>query len=815
MPSADPVLDMSLREVRAALFEELEGLPEQYRAPLVLCGLEEKSLEEAARLLGSSRGSVKGRLERGRELLRGRLRRRGLELSAGLFATALALNSSSAQVPAALADSTLRAALKVAAGGALVAGVVSAEVAALVHGVNKAMFASKVKIATALLLAFGLAAGALGVARHQAAAAPAAPQQAEEPKAQPKAEAEATAEVRGRVLGPDGKPLIGAKLYLAKSGPGAPAPAEKTTSGTDGRFRFAVPKSELEKSLQVMAVAEGHGCDWLKVGAAGEELTLRLVKDVPISGRVLDPEGKPVAGAKVTVTGVSAPKGDDLGEYIEAVRKGLFGYHFAKDWSGPLAGRPAVLTTGADGRFKLAGAGRERVVHVHVEGPAIATTDLAVMTRAAEKVKGAELDPFDAARLVYGAAFDYVAVASRPIRGVVRDKVTGKPIAGAWVYREYWVNPNYEVNPQAKSLTDKEGRYELLGLAKAASYSLAVRPPDGQLYFQRHMDVRDTPGLAPLTADIDMVRGLTVRGKVTDKATGKPVAKAVVDYHPLYANTHAVTKLDGIWSPRSEAITGADGSYTLTALPGQGVISVVGPNPDAYMPALVTTKERKDFFKTPLAFDTFGDNVLVPAVGGNAAGAPIAQDRYNAIVLLEPGEKEEELVKDVALERPLERKGHVFGPDGQPLTGVTVTGLSRRFDVETLKGDEFTVRRINPKAKRQLIFHHKDKGLGFILKELPGEKDGPLTVKLQPCGSFSGRMVDKDGQPRAGLRIDVGTHELTTDKEGRFRVEGLLPGGEYHVFLARLQRDGPLATVVIEPGKHKDVGDVKPGFFEK
>src|SRR5262249_17447320 len=30
MPPADPVLDMSLREVRAVLFEELEGLPEQY-----------------------------------------------------------------------------------------------------------------------------------------------------------------------------------------------------------------------------------------------------------------------------------------------------------------------------------------------------------------------------------------------------------------------------------------------------------------------------------------------------------------------------------------------------------------------------------------------------------------------------------------------------------------------------------------------------------------------------------------------------------------------------------------------------------------
>src|SRR5262249_36713383 len=103
MPSADPLLDLSLREVRAILFEELERLPERYRVPLVLCGLEEKSLEEGARLLGWAKGAVKWRLQRGRELLRARLRRRGLELSTGLFATVLSTSISSAKVPATLA----------------------------------------------------------------------------------------------------------------------------------------------------------------------------------------------------------------------------------------------------------------------------------------------------------------------------------------------------------------------------------------------------------------------------------------------------------------------------------------------------------------------------------------------------------------------------------------------------------------------------------------------------------------------------------------------------------------------------------------
>src|SRR5262249_33125919 len=132
---------------------------------------------------------------------------------------------------------------------------------------------------------------------------------------------------------------------------------------------------------------------------------------------------------------------------------------------------------------------------------------------------------------------------------------------------------------------------------------------------------------------------------------------------------------------------------------------------------------------------------------------------------------------------------------------------------ETLKGAEFTVRRLNPRAGRQFLFHHKDKNLGFFLKELPDEQAGPLVVKLQPCGSASGRWVDPDGQPVAGARVQVsalhgvgGHQQVTTDKEGRFRVEGLVPGVEYD--LRKSFRNFPV-RVTVESGKHKDLGDVK------
>jgi hypothetical protein len=806
MPSADPLLDLSLREVRRVLFEEMEHLPEDYRVPLVLCGLEDRSREEAARLLGWSLGAVKGKLERGRELLRARLRRRGLELPAGLFATALALHSASGRVSAALADGTLGAALKLAAGKGAVAGVASAEVAALVKGASKTMFYSKGKIATALLLAAGIAAAGFGVVRHRAAAAdqPVA-EQRQVAKAQDKADrpqqarpgpsTAAARELRGRVLDPEGRPVAGAELYLAKHTAHGPAVSHLATSAIDGRFHFTVAKSELDPAgpdnppPQVMAVAKGYGCAWAKVGRAGEELTLRLVADAPVSGRILDPDGKAVARAKIRVTGLSAPRGDDLDSYLQAVRKENYGYAFARDWTGPLPGQPAVLSPGADGRFSLAGIGRERLVRLHVEGPAIATADLEVMTRAAKTVQAA-------GRRIHGASFDYVAVASRPIRGVVRDKDTRKPLAGVAVGI---AGPGnfYFPEPRWMTVTDSKGRYELLGLAKAPDYLLAAKPPAGQLYFQREAEFRDTGGLGALTADIDMLQGLTVRGKVTDKATGKPVARARVEYLPLYPNPYVNTKLAGRWSPQSEATTGADGSYALTVLQGPGVLGVTAPKRDEYAPPVVTPREIKDVFKVPLG--------LPPGSGY----------LYNALVLLNPGPKEKALVKDVALERPKERKGRILGPDGKPLGGVTIDGLGPGGVV---KGAEFIVRGLNPRAPtgRWLIFHHKGKDLGFFLKELPAEKADPFTVQLQPCGSVSGRIVDPDGEPVAGVRCNGGVRgrgwialEVTTDRNGRFHAKGLVPGLGYWILRPKVARAARLVEFEVEPGKHKDLGDIK------
>src|SRR5437660_686438 len=139
------------QELQAVLDESLQKLSEKYRSALVLCYLEGKTQEEAARQLGCPLGTIRSRLAQGRKLLHDRLARRGLTLSAGALGTLMAADSLSAAVPAAMQDATLKAGLQFAAGNAA-DQLVSAAVAGLVKGGLRTMLGVKVKLMTAVVL---------------------------------------------------------------------------------------------------------------------------------------------------------------------------------------------------------------------------------------------------------------------------------------------------------------------------------------------------------------------------------------------------------------------------------------------------------------------------------------------------------------------------------------------------------------------------------------------------------------------------------------------------------------------------------------
>ena len=169
------------------LCEEVQRLPQKYREPILLCYLEGKTIQEAANELNCPATTIKGRLALARDMLRQRLTRHGVTLTAGL----LAGNAAAAPAPAALIAEVLKAAPSFADGMAV--GAVSMQVVALAKGVLRTMLLTKIKTVVAVLLTVGLLTGT-GGALYQTFAAdkPADEKKADKPKAgKPKADAEA------------------------------------------------------------------------------------------------------------------------------------------------------------------------------------------------------------------------------------------------------------------------------------------------------------------------------------------------------------------------------------------------------------------------------------------------------------------------------------------------------------------------------------------------------------------------------------------------------------------------------------------------
>jgi RNA polymerase sigma factor (sigma-70 family) len=266
VPEARPAPDSCLSELAGVVDEELHRLPAPYRRPLLLCCLEGRTRDEAARRLGWSLRTLERRLARGRELLRSRLARRGLTLSAALLAAGLArpAGAMSPLLPAATARAA--AAFTAGQGGASPAAV------ALARAALRGLTAFRMKAAAALaVLLGGLALGAVALGgRAPAGRPPAAPPSTET------AERPARTDLHGDPLPPGAMARLGTVRF---------------------RHQDFVTHAVFSRDGKALIAGDASGLIVVWDAATGKELRRIRAYHGSINTLAVSPDGKALAAA--------------------------------------------------------------------------------------------------------------------------------------------------------------------------------------------------------------------------------------------------------------------------------------------------------------------------------------------------------------------------------------------------------------------------------------------------------------------------------------------------------------------------------------
>ncbi len=651
-------------------------------------------------------------------------------------------------------------------------------------------------------------------------------------------------EIRGRVVDSAGRPVPGAKIVLdpkmnSITGEEFAIPTEHATSDHAGRFAFTLPRAVIaalhrgnssEEIPALAAIAPGWATAWIdlpKADDAGHELDLKLTADdVPITGKVVDDQGHPIAGVRASVFMIIEPHSRNAREFLRQARstdreeqaKAL--YSFRRMLALAFYPDAPAARTDARGEFRLTGVGRDRIVLLDLDGPSIAGMQVMVITTSEPMQEPIVFNPGDEPSYrIHGPRFEVKAAPGRELAGTIRDSQTGQVIEGV---RLISLHEHDESASLASS--DSRGRYRLSGLPVSEDCRITIDPRNLP-FFAINQDVEIPPGNGPVLRDLTLVRGVVVQGRVTHRITGRPV-QARIGYFPFRTNPalqgdHPEEKSKRF---RSTVQTDFDGRYRLVALPGPGLLAALvhekgflgAQPPDEHL--LEQIADSQEFERDFKVFSKQYRRIEIP-------GTVKTVEAYTRMHSLQV------LTQDFALDPGCPVTIQVDGPDGKPLAAGRPLHTDGSYVLERIgETPVFRCLHEEPGKKDTVLVVDRAHQLGGVIT-LDGHEKAPVHLTLRSTGTVTGRLVDDQGRPRVHVLLEAASlgerrsspwlfrqeERIVTGEDGSFRITGLIPGLQYRVDVplinlsGRGSNEGYLKATrwSLKPGEAVNWGDVR------
>jgi RNA polymerase sigma factor (sigma-70 family) len=646
------------------LYEELDRLPEPFRAAVVLCDLEGHSYEQAAGLLSCPVGTIQSRLARGRRRLRHRLERRGIAPAVAMvgLGTELAARPAAALSPP-LTAAIARAALAIGA-GRTIAGAAPAAVAALAGAeVRRQVMKRLATILTTLLVAGLMATAAIGLAAGGQSGEPQAPLATGAVEL-------AIGPIHVRVVDLDGKAAEDVPVEVR----GWSQPSPSFTTDADGRV--TIPREMLGERETLIARRGRDALAWYPsldtddrtnrpAGTEDDPIVMKLLPlDHQLESSVADEAGRRIPGVEIAVSFLHHP--------INGMVSGSLG-------------RSAIIEPA-----KVDGAGR-----FVVKLPREATGGLkAVHPRFA--IRPVVVHPTDR---------NVLPQTLKPAGGIigrVTDAVTGRPVAGAVLSAQLVEARAQGLSGWGEAMSDDQGRFSIHGL-EAGVYNVLLEEVPGRI----NATARAVEGVrvrasADAPADLTVIEGRAVRGIAVDRDTGQPVPGIRVGCYgparPRSGDSWARTKTDDrgrftFHVPHGEqyiCLQDGDSNHRLAhrtvVVPDQGKVELVrlmrrAPRDQGMMGMMKVA--APDVGKAAGAppdptkvEDAEAVEVAVLPVEPAAGKAEVTVEQYTKAVGPAPAKAADRANGPAAARRFRAVTGHVRDPQGRPLAGVRLQATS-------------------------------------------------------------------------------------------------------------------------------------------